>query len=157
MWSPSRRRPASGTPMVVGLVALPQGEDLRARASRRRVSELLPSVASSRASARWPVWPRVGRPRPPGRLAAWAASLQLAQQPLRSIDHRRRRHLVAHRPLAPQVLVPLQRGGHRGGDVGEVGQRAGGSSAGIAPAPPHEVDDGQLGVGRIGRRAGDGR
>ena len=43
-------------------------------------------------------------------------------------------HLVAHRPLAPQVLVALERGGHAGRDVGHVGQGACGAR-GRASAP----------------------
>ena len=151
MWSPSRRRPARGTPMVMGPLPSRSGKTSWARASRRRVSELLPSVAMSRASARV-------------RVAAWRAAtssvvggagglLELAQQPLRSIDHRRCRHLVAHGPLAPQVLVPLHRGGHRGGGVGQVGQRRRVLERGHRALRTHEVDDGEQRDSGIRRRA----
>ena len=105
-----------------GAVALPQGEDLL-RAGQ--------PAAGERAVAERGDEPRLGLG-PCGRVTdgdilpvtgGAGGTLELAQQPLRSIDHRRRRHLVAHRPLAPQVLVPLQRGGHGGGGAGQVGQR----------------------------------
>ncbi len=143
MWSPRRRRPASGTPTVVA--PLP---------SRRGKTSLRPRqpAAGQRAVAERGDQPRLG-PGPGRRVAGGdvlsgagraGGALELPQQPLRPIDHGRCRHLVAHGPLAPQVLVPLQGAGHGGRGGGQVGQGGRALERRHRALRTHEVHDGEL-------------
>ena len=135
---PEPAQARDGYPDGDGLVALPQREHPlgpgQSAAGERAVAERGDEPASARVRV---ASCRAATSAPP--VGAWAASLSWRSSHSGRSTTVGAADLVAHGPLPPQLLVPLQRGGHGGGDLREVGQRAAvPASAGIAPSGTHE-------------------